>query len=177
MYELKGKEESIRKILKITVSDETAPEINLLQDHAELLTATKFSCRAYLKNAYDAVDGDLTQRVKCSDQLEQSETQTVLYTVKDRSGNEAKKELTVHYADFGMPEEMKYEEAEEEAEKEDQRKTDPIPMKTEEETSMAPSPAYEPEYYEETEVIEYTQSVNEEVPVSWGDTYVEHSFG
>ena len=178
MYELKGKEDSVKKILKITVVDETAPEIHLLQDHAELLTATKFSCRAYLKDAYDAIDGDLTRRVNCSDQLEPSETQTVLYTVKDRAGNEAKTELTVHYADFGMPEETAAEEEE----------TVPVPaiakaeppnreMRTEPVPEILPQPVYEAYGEEEYEVVEYSESVTDEVPVSYGETSVEHHYG
>ena len=178
LYELKGKEESVRKILRITVVDETAPEIHLLQDRAELLTATKFSCRAYLKDAFDAIDGDLTRRVNCSDRLEQRETQTVLYTVKDRSGNEARTQLTVHFADFDAPAETTAEE----------EKPEQVPLSL---TAAAPvwerrpepvmEPAVQPvhEVYteEEYEVIEYSESVTDEIPVSYGETSVEHHYG
>ncbi|MBR2761164.1 MAG: hypothetical protein IKD66_08325 [Solobacterium sp.] len=183
MYELKGKETSVKRILRITVADETAPEIHLLQDHAELLRATKFSCRAYLKNAYDAIDGDLTRRVQCSDQLDSEETQTVLYTVKDKAGNVGKTELTIHFADFDLPSVMNAEEEEREPapmiELPKEKFSEPVwdaaaePYTVMEENGESE----ESRESEETEVIEYSHSIREEIPVNYGGTYVEHHFG
>ena len=46
-------------------------------------------CRAYIEKAWDAVSGDLTQDVKCTEPLNGLVEQEIVYTVKDRAGNEA----------------------------------------------------------------------------------------
>ncbi|MBR2768597.1 MAG: hypothetical protein IKD68_06670, partial [Solobacterium sp.] len=149
---------------------------------AELLRATKFSCRAYLKNAYDAIDGDLTRRVECSDQLDSEETQTVLYTVKDRAGNVGKTELTIHFADFELPSVMNAEEEVKEPapmiEMPKEKYIEPVWEAAAEPYAVMEESGESEEIEEsEEEVIEYSHSVREEIPVHYGGTYVEHHFG
>lgn len=98
VYEMRCGGASMRKMLRIEIYDETPPEIRLIQNHAELLRVTKFSCLAYLDQAIDNVDGDLSGQVECSDALSEEETQKVLYTVKDRAGNTASAQLEIHFA-------------------------------------------------------------------------------
>ena len=100
-YQLKGKGGEIRKNLRIRFVDETAPDLKLTTEKTELLKETPFSCQSYVFSAVDAVDGDLKADVHCSDELQDQETQTVEYTVKDRAGNTARTMLTVHFADYG----------------------------------------------------------------------------
>ena len=100
-YQLKGKGGEIRKNLRIRVVDETPPDLKLTTEKTELLKETPFSCQSYVFSAVDAVDGDLKADVHCSDELQDQETQTVEYTVKDRAGNTARTMLTVHFADYG----------------------------------------------------------------------------
>ena len=100
-YQLKGKNETIRKNLRIRIVDETPPQLKLKTEKTELLKEAPFSCQSYVFSATDAVDGDLKADVHCSDILQDQETQTVEYTVKDSAGNTARTMLTVHFADYG----------------------------------------------------------------------------
>ncbi len=99
-YQVKGKSGDVRKNLRIRVVDETPPDLKLNTEKTELLRETPFSCQSYVFSAVDAVDGDLKADVHCSDVLQDQETQTVEYTVKDRAGNTARTMLTVHFADY-----------------------------------------------------------------------------
>ena len=166
-YELQTRDGTVRKLMRIRIVDETAPEITLSNDHIELLRVTRFSCLAYLVNAKDNVDGDLTDRVECSDTLGEDETQSVEYAVQDRSGNRTVKLLEIHYADG-------QEETEEPAETPAVKK--PVTV------AAAPEPAYvpPPPSYEEMSsgtIVEYTETTVESEEVVSSETVVQHSFG
>lgn len=170
-YELKGRSGSIRKLLRIVIADETPPVITLIQNHAELLRVTPFSCRMYLKSAEDNVDGDLSAKVSCSDELSEDETQTVLYTVTDKAGNTAEETLEIHFASLPS--------------KTDPPKPSASPVKTEppverEVTEPVPeaAPVYDAAPFEpvseiRTEVIEYSETASQ----TDSGTVVEHSLG
>lgn len=102
-YRLEGSGTPVRKNLRITVSDETAPKLKLKTEKTELLKEAPFSCHSYVFSAEDNVDRDLKNDVICSDVLEDTETQKVRYTVKDSAGNEADAYLVVHFADYAQP--------------------------------------------------------------------------
>ena len=184
MYELKGNDVSVKKILRVNIVDEKAPVITLSQNHAELLTATKFACRSYLKSAVDDVDGDLTGSVDCSDTLKDTESQKVLYSVKDRAGNRAEAELSVHFADYGLHGNMEEEESEDseiletEAKKAEEKPGSVMLAAAAPQSSWHASPSGEPamKEYEEYEEISWTETVQESVPVTYGETFVDHSF-
>ena len=166
-YELETRDGTIQKLMRIRIIDETAPEITLSNDHIELLRVTKFSCLAYLVNAKDNVDGDLTDRVECSDALGEENTQSVEYVVQDRSGNRTVKLLEVHYAD-----------GEEETEEPDKTPTVKPPAVM----AATPDPVYVPPVasYEESSsgtIVEYTESSVESEEVVSSETVVQHSFG
>ena len=166
-YELETRDGTIQKLMRIRIIDETAPEITLSNDHIELLRVTKFSCLAYLVNAKDNVDGDLTDRVECCDALGEENTQSVEYVLQDRSGNRTVKLLEVHYAD-----------GEEETEEPDKTPTVKPPAVM----AATPDPVYVPPVasYEESSsgtIVEYTESSVESEEVVSSETVVQHSFG
>ena len=102
-YRLEGNGTTMRRNLRITVTDETAPVLKLKTEKTELLKEAPFSCQSYVFSAEDNVDRDLKDQVICSDVLQDTETQEVRYTVKDSAGNEAHAVLAVHFADYGEP--------------------------------------------------------------------------
>ncbi len=166
-YELQAGESTVRKLMRIIIVDETAPEITLSNDHIELLRVTKFSCHAFLMSAKDNVDGDLTDRVECSDELGEEETQSVEYIVQDRSGNRTVKRLEVHYADLN--------EETEEPEKVPAVQAAAVLAKTPEPAYVPPPPVYEGSSSETA--VEYTESIVESEEVVSSETVVEHSIG
>ncbi len=101
-YEIRNGEETVQKLLRIVICDETSPKITLLKEDAEILKAG-FSCRDFLLYAEDETDGDLTERVQCSSDLGDEEYQEVVYTVSDNSGNSASQILRVHINDMDLP--------------------------------------------------------------------------
>ena len=122
-YRQEGAGKRIRKNLRITVQDETAPVLKLKTEKTELLKEAPFSCHSYVFSVSDNIDNDLGNEVVCSDVLDDAETQKVRYSVKDRAGNEASAYLEVHIADY--PETL--------------RQADPLP-----EASSAPAVSYRP---------------------------------
>ena len=99
-YRMEKGGKTIRRNLRITVTDDTAPVLKLKTEKTELLRETPFSCHSYVFSAEDNVDADLKNSVNCSDVLQDKETQTVKYTVRDSAGNEASALLEVHFADY-----------------------------------------------------------------------------
>ncbi|MBP3868601.1 MAG: hypothetical protein J6D38_05760 [Solobacterium sp.] len=165
-YELVSDEGTVSKLLRITVVDETPPEITLAQEHVELLRVTPFSCQAYLIKAMDNVDGDLSRQVECSDSLTDEETQTVEYAVADHSGNRSVETLEVHFA-----------------EEPDSKQEEPLlalsPPKPHVVPTAAPQPIPTPQppapTYEEAQIIEYAETVTESQEIVSSETVVEHS--
>lgn len=173
-YELQTDQGTVSKLMRITVVDETPPEITLSQEHVELLRVTPFSCQAYLIRAMDNVDGDLSRQVECDDELSEEETQMVEYAVSDNSGNRSVKSLEVHFA------------AEPEATAQDPvLAATPVPkqqaapsvqpeqMPSDSAVSVPPAP----QDHGETQVIEYSESVTESQEIVSSETVVEHSVG
>ena len=99
-YRMEKGGKTIRRNLRITVTDDTAPVLKLKTEKTELLRETPFSCHSYVFSAEDNIDADLKHEVICSDVLRDQETQTVEYTVRDSAGNEASALLEVHFADW-----------------------------------------------------------------------------
>ncbi|MEG0165382.1 hypothetical protein [Anaerorhabdus sp.] len=98
-YRMTNGYKEISKILIVNVVDSQAPVI-LLNEESISLNKTKdsFDCLLYIDSAYDEVDGDLTEQVKCSNSLELSkDQQTVEYSVYDRSGNKGLTSLIVNF--------------------------------------------------------------------------------
>lgn len=81
--------------LKLIVVDSTAPNIHLSQDYVSISSPSDFSCRDYLKDAYDLVDGDLSADVSCSVFDSEARQQEIIYSVSDSSGNKATASLNV----------------------------------------------------------------------------------
>ncbi len=81
--------------LKLIVVDNTAPNIHLSQDYVSISSPSDFSCRNYLKGAYDLVDGDLSAEVSCSVFDSNARQQEIIYSVSDSSGNKASAFLKV----------------------------------------------------------------------------------
>ncbi len=81
--------------LKLIVVDNTAPNIHLSQDYVSISSPSDFSCRDYLKDAYDSVDGDLSTKVSCSVFDSNVKQQKIIYSVSDSSGNKAEAFLNV----------------------------------------------------------------------------------
>ncbi|MEE3486700.1 MAG: hypothetical protein VZT48_01185 [Bulleidia sp.] len=98
-YRLHTKGEEKQVLLEVEGVDETPPEITLSAEETTVYNAEQFSCEAFLIKAADEIDGDLTNNVACSSTLNEETEQTVVYTVSDRSGNEAQEELLVHLED------------------------------------------------------------------------------
>ena len=182
MYELKGKNCSVRKIMRVEAVDDSAPVITLARDRTELLKAAKFSCHAFVMAATDNVDGDITGRVSCSDVLADTESQKVIYTVKDRAGNTAEAFLTVHYADYGSDttEQKEEDDNQEEVQRESGKKNrEPEVMRALPDVPSPSEPVWNQqeslnETEEEYEEVVYTETVVQEQPAGDGSTLVEH---
>ncbi len=99
-YTIKNELKFETKELLIHIVDTTSPVINLSNQEVTLTRGEDtFSCKAYLSNAYDDVDGDLTDSVTCTDSDESKNQQDIVYTVSDESGNVGEKTLTLSYVD------------------------------------------------------------------------------
>ncbi|MBR2825241.1 MAG: hypothetical protein IKE51_03155, partial [Solobacterium sp.] len=96
LYELVGKEETVQKLLRLKIVDDEKPTLILSEQKIFLNEGDPFDCRAYILEAYDEVNGDLSNRVECSNSLmEGVEEQEVLYRVKDSAGNLVEETLMV----------------------------------------------------------------------------------
>lgn len=105
VYKLKNPQKTVTAELKIMIADDEAPIIVLNAREATLVrTKDEFACRTYLSNAFDTVDGDLTDQVTCSDADISLDEQTVTYSVEDHSGNKSETGLLLHYKDPVIPE-------------------------------------------------------------------------
>lgn len=87
-YRLKRKDQEIVQTLGILIEDKTAPVLKLKQDTVSVKSGETFSCRAWIENAQDDTDGDLSSQVVCSSVL-QPDQEKVLYQVSDSSGNQS----------------------------------------------------------------------------------------
>lgn len=100
IYTLKNQLKSVSKELLITIQDKTAPNITLnTQDVTLTRTKDTFNAKAYLSNAKDDVDGDVTEAVTWTKADESVNDQTITYSVKDSAGNESQSVLNLHYKD------------------------------------------------------------------------------
>lgn len=95
-YRLEAEGRQAVSILRILIVDEEPPVLALSCAEVELGEETAFDCMSFVEKAQDNVDGDLRRRVSCSNDLEDLADQTVVYEVKDSSGNTAAAELHVH---------------------------------------------------------------------------------
>ena len=88
-YVVKNQKKSISKDLKVKVVDKQAPILKLKQYSLSLERGvdTKFACKTYLEKAVDNVDGDLQEKVTCSQFDSNKDKQDIVYKVKDSSGN------------------------------------------------------------------------------------------
>lgn len=106
-YSLRNHIKTIKKQMQVVVVDLENPIITLSNQEVTLIrNQDTFSCKAYLSSAMDNVDGDITNRVECSNVDSSKDTQTVKYTVKDSSGNEGTKELKLIFKDPPEPEKV-----------------------------------------------------------------------
>jgi len=94
VLELAGKR--IEKFLRVKVIDDEAPNLELFQKEISVIDRDSFSCRAYIKTAYDKVEGDIKNKVYCSSELSEEENQIVSYFIEDSSGNRFSTDLKVH---------------------------------------------------------------------------------
>ena len=88
------------KFLKVKIVDNIQPNLTLEKDKIELEKLDNFDCKAYIKEAQDEIDGDLTHNVVCSNNLKEVETQSISYSVEDKSGNRAETEMTIIYKNY-----------------------------------------------------------------------------
>lgn len=95
-YSLKDSKNEIQSLLMVKVTDDEAPVLTLVQDDVEVFQKEEFSCRAYILEAYDDVDGDMMNHVECNNLLSDDMYQTVTYAVTDRAGNKAVDTLSVY---------------------------------------------------------------------------------
>ncbi len=177
VYQVSRGNETVDGILRIEIVDETAPALRLKQSEVTLAKDEVFSCMAYIEEAVDEVDGDLSSSVECSDELRPQYDQEVLYSVEDRSGNIQRAYLLVFQEEYG-----------EEAAGGDLLEESVTNASADFSSSSSPSasassvpsvlPSYVPssapvvppeEVYEETEVI-----VSESVEVESSDVVVSH---
>lgn len=106
-YSLRNHIKTIKKQVQVVVVDFENPIITLSNQEVTLIrNQDTFSCKAYLSSAVDNVDGDITNKVECSNVDSSKDTQTVKYTVKDSSGNEGTKELKLTFKDPPEPEKV-----------------------------------------------------------------------
>ena len=105
IYKLKNPQKMITAEMAVVIVDDKEPVIVLNAKEDTLIrTEDEFSCRAYLSNAYDQIDGDLTDQVICSEADESLDEQIITYTVEDSSGNQCEAELLLKYEDPVIPE-------------------------------------------------------------------------
>ncbi|MBR2991366.1 MAG: hypothetical protein IKF51_07915 [Solobacterium sp.] len=77
----------IARTLLVRFTDDEPPVLRL---NAEEVSKQEYrDCLAYVERAYDAVSGDLRDDVRCSEPLDGLSEQEIVYTVRDRAGNEA----------------------------------------------------------------------------------------
>lgn len=99
-YILKNKAKSIKKTMTVNVVDLESPVIVLNAKETTLTRGKEtFSCQAYLSNATDNVDGDLTDRVQCSQVDENKDEQIVTFSVTDSSDNSGTTDLKLIFVD------------------------------------------------------------------------------
>ena len=161
-YQAKWKNQEVQQILRVVFEDRKPPEISLKLKEVQSIRGAPFSCRLWLNRAYDAVDGDLTDEVDCSDELSEEKEQEVIYSVSDHSGNRAEAVLKVNLIDLEEPSPTP--------------EPTPVPtVKVPVQTPTMPAyvpPAYEPpaeEYYYDVETVTETHgSDGGETSISWG---------
>lgn len=161
-YQAKWKNQEVQQILRVVFEDQKPPEISLKLKEVQSIRGAPFSCRLWLNRACDAVDGDLTDEVDCSDELSEEKEQEVIYSVSDHSGNRAEAVLKVNLIDLEEPSPA----------------PEPTPVPTVKVPVQPPTmpayvpPAYEPpaeEYYYDVETVTETHgSDGGETSISWG---------
>lgn len=92
-YKVKVKKKEFDLQRTINVVDNVAPELNLSTDVVERDFCTKKETKPITFDAVDNYDGDLTKDVIISETDDK-----IIYSVKDASGNEAKKEVSISYS-------------------------------------------------------------------------------
>ena len=83
--------------LKVKVQDISAPKINLSKSSLTISKGKSFNPKSYLRSAIDNKDGDVTSKVKIHNSVNMNKAgkYTVSYTVTDKAGNKATKNLRV----------------------------------------------------------------------------------
>lgn len=96
LYKLVGEKESITKLLHIQIMDDQEPILTLTSQKITLVEGEPFDCRVYIDEAYDEINGDLRDRVDCSNDLTYGlEEQIIQYRLVDKAGNMVEEELLV----------------------------------------------------------------------------------
>lgn len=105
LYTIKSKYRTKTKELTVHVVDADPPRLILKSEEIQLMRSVdSFSCKAYVQEAEDAVDGNLIEKVDCNSDIDWSKDETfVLYTVSDSSGNTANAELKIQIKNKPMP--------------------------------------------------------------------------
>lgn len=96
-YKLKHLAGTSENILEVHVKDTTAPEINLTSSSVSITESEKgsFNAASYISSVKDNYDKNLKADDVKIDSIKWSSSTKITYRVKDSSGNEGTKELTV----------------------------------------------------------------------------------
>ena len=105
LYTIKNKYRTKTKELTVHVVDTDPPTLILKSEEIQLTRSVdSFSCKAYVQEADDAVDGNLIGKVECSSDIDWSKDETsVLYSVSDSSGNTANAVLKIQIKNKPIP--------------------------------------------------------------------------
>lgn len=105
LYTIKSKYRTKTKELTVHVVDTKAPVLVLKEEEIQLTRGVdSFSCKAYIQEADDEVDGNLIGKVNCSNDIDWTQSEaTVLYTVSDASGNTSNAELKIQIKNKPTP--------------------------------------------------------------------------
>ena len=104
IYQIKNGYKTETFELTVHIVDTQAPVITL-NTHDVTLTKGEevFAAKAYIVNASDNVDGDITDQIHIDVKDDQID-QTVVYSSRDSSGNESTEKLELHWKDPPEPE-------------------------------------------------------------------------
>lgn len=169
VYRVKQGERTVDAILRIEVVDETAPVLRLQQSEVTLGEDDVFSCALYIAQAEDDVDGDLRNRVICSDELRPQYDQEVHYELKDQAGNTTTAFLLVFQEAYAKSDEaVNRQEMTAAAETTNNEETIP-------EETLNPHPAADPSAFTSGEVTEEKEVIiSETVDIESSDVIVDH---
>ncbi len=90
-YSLTERGHRIDRTLLVHFRDDVPPELVL--NASEIPREEYTDCTAYVEKAYDAVNGDLRTQVVCTEPVPGLTEQEIIFTVRDKAGNEARKSL------------------------------------------------------------------------------------